>query len=176
MDQKTKTLATVCFYLVIGALVAALLSDIIIVGGQILTFISALFGAAIVFIIGFCLFIVSCVLIFGIYLFGEYGFWPLSWAAQTFDNIMSENPITVQQINILIGIRAALLAICLFGIIASAIVKSRLKWERKINKGVNQRPARAYSGVSLGLSIMGLIVSIGAMALFLLLLYARSVD
>ena len=170
MDKGLKTYATVCFYLILGALAAAIISDIVILGEQILAFITALVSSAFVFMLGLILFVVSIMLLFGIFLIEQYGFWPVTWAANNFRDVMAESPVTDNQLNIMIVIRIALLGICFFVFISSIVLKSKMKKERLVDKTINQRPARAFSGVSLGLSLLGLFVGTGVIVILFLAL------
>ena len=45
-----------------------------------------------------------------------------------------------------------------------------MKKERLVDKTINQRPARAFSGVSLGLSLLGLFVGTGVIVILFLAL------
>ena len=78
MNKVTKTLATICFYLILAALVSAIISDIIILNQQLLGFIFATIASVVVFFFAIFLMLVSIILIFGIYVLGSNGFWPLS--------------------------------------------------------------------------------------------------
>ena len=105
MKKEIKILAIVCFSLIMAALVTAIVSDAIIVGQSILGFVLALIIAVIAFIVGVILMIISCMLIFGIYLLDQEGFWPIAWAESAFKDVMKDYQVTQTQIDTLITIR-----------------------------------------------------------------------
>ena len=119
-----KVIAIIAFALVMTALAVAIIGDVAIFAQQILAFIGACLLSVIVFIIGFFLMLVSCIFIFGIYLLGEYGFWPLGWAFGVFTQIMDENKITQDQISAFVGLRIVLIILCILGLILGIVALS----------------------------------------------------
>lgn len=164
MRKEIKILAIVCFSLIMGALVTALVSDAIIVGQAILGFVLALFIAVITFIVGFFLVIVSCILIFGIYLLDSEGFWPVTWAETAFNDVMKDYQVTQSQINTLIIIRIVLLVICISVLIMSIIVTKHVKKIKKQDPSIKVKPTKGFALTSHVLSIMGIVSALGIMA------------
>ena len=105
LERAAKIIALVIFPLVLSAAIGAVVSDIVIFASNILMFFVACLGAVAAFIIGFVLMIVSIVFIFGIYLLEEYGFWPITWTASTFTEILADAKITPEQVQILLLVR-----------------------------------------------------------------------
>lgn len=164
MKKEIKILAIVCFSLIMAALVTAIVSDAIIVGQSILGFVLALIIAAIAFIVGVILMIISCMLIFGIYLLDQEGFWPIAWAESAFKDVMKDYQVTQAQIDTLITIRIVLLVICISVFIMSIIVVRHVKKIKKQDKTINRKPTSGFGTVSLVLSILGTIASLGVLA------------
>ena len=127
MNKVTKTFATICFYLILAALVSAIISDIIILNQQLLGFIFAVVASVVVFFFAILLMIVSIILIFGIYALGSNGFWPLSWASNTFTSIMNDYQVTQGQLDDLYVIRIILLVVFITALVVAVIAKIRIK-------------------------------------------------
>lgn len=163
INKTTKTLAITCFILVLSALVSALISDAIVVGQAILGFILALVVAVVAFIVGVFLMIISCILIFGIYLLENDGFWPIIWAESAFKDVMKDYQITNAQIDILFTIRIILLVICVAVFIMSIIALSYVKKVKKQDKIINRKPTLGFATTSLVLSILGVLACIGVL-------------
>ena len=164
MKKEIKILAIVCFSLIMAALVTAIVSDAIIVGQSILGFILALLVATVAFIVAIFLMIVSCMLIFGVYLLNTEGFWPVEWAKSAYNDVMKDYQITNAQIDTLITIRIILLVICIAVFIASIIVVRHVKKIKKQDKTINRKPTSGFGTASLVLSILGVIACLGVMA------------
>ena len=164
MKKEIKILAIICFSLIMAALVTAIVSDAIIVGQSILGFVLALIIAVIAFLVGVILMIISCMLIFGIYLLNQEGFWPIAWAESAFKDVMKDYQITSAQIDILFTIRIVLLVICISVFIMSIIVIRHVKKIKKQDKTINRKPTSGFGTVSLVLSILGTIASLGVLA------------
>ena len=113
MKKEIKIIAIICFILIMSALATALISDAIVVGQAILGFVLALIISVVVFFFAIICMFISIILVFGIYLLSDRGFWPLEWAKNAFDEVMRDYEVTQAQINTLITIRIVLLAICL---------------------------------------------------------------
>lgn len=164
MKKEIKILAIICFSLIMAALVTAIVSDTIIVGQSILGFVLALLVATVAFIVAIFLMIVSCMLIFGVYLLNTEGFWPVEWAKSAYNDVMKDYQITNAQIDTLITIRIVLLVICIAVFIASIIVARHVKKIKKQDKTINRKPTSGFGTTSLVLSILGTIASLGVLA------------
>ena len=164
MKKEIKILAIICFSLIVAALVTAIVSDAIIVGQSILGFVLALIIAVIAFIVGVILMIISCMLVFGVYLLDQEGFWPIAWAESAFKDVMKDYQVTQAQIDTLIIIRIVLLVICISVFIMSIIVVRHVKKIKKQDKTINRKPTSGFGTASLVLSILGMIASLGVLA------------
>ena len=164
MKKEIKILAIVCFSLIMAALVAAIVSDAIIVGQSILGFVLSLIIAVIAFIVGVILMIISCMLIFGIYLLDQEGFWPIAWAESAFKDVMKDYQVTQAQTDTLMTIRIVLLVICISVFIMSIMVVRHVKKIKKQDKTINRKPTSGFGTASLVLSILGMIASLGVLA------------
>ena len=169
MKKEIKILAIVCFSLIMAALVTAIVSDAIIVGQSILGFVLALIIAVIAFIVGVILMIISCMLIFGIYLLDQEGFWPIAWAESAFKDVMKDYQVTQAQIDTLITIRIVLLVICIAVFITSIIVVRHVKQIKKQDKTIKRKPTEGFGKALLVLSILGVIAAIGVMGVLTIL-------
>lgn len=164
-------ISIVCFALVFALLLVAVISDIAIFSKQLLTFAVAILGAAAAFMIGFILMVLSCMLIFGVYLIEKSGFWPLNWAKQAFSEIIKDAQITSEQIGVLVGVRIALLICCILifvsAIVALVFASIAKRQNKNIGIKIRQGSTKAFSIISLVLSVFGFFV-----ALIVLLLVA----
>lgn len=165
MNKVTKTLATICFYLILAALVSAIASDIIILNQQILGFIVAIVASVVVFIFAIFLMIVSIILIFGIYALGNNGFWPLSWANNTFNSIMNDYQVTQGQLDDLFVIRIILLVVCITAFVIAVIAKIRIKKEKKKDPTIKVGHYKGFATAGMVLSLLGALASIGIAAI-----------
>ena len=169
MKKQIKVLAVICFWLIIAALLTALISDGIIIGRNIFGFALALFVSAIVLFAGTILFFISYVLIFGIYLGREYGFWPVAWAKRTFQEVIADYAITIEQIHALLIIRIVLVVICVVVLIMSFVITKQVKAARKKDPEVEVKPTRGFAKAAFTLSLLGTLVGAGALGLLIAL-------
>ena len=162
MNKVTKTLATVCFSLILAALACAIISDIIILNEQILAFVGAILISILAFVVGFILMVISIMLIFGIYLLGSEGFWPLKWAKYMFSEVLKDHVPTAGQLNDLLVIRIILLVLCVMIFITSIVTLAMLKKEKKKNPEVKvSKRDKGFATAALVLSLLGTLASTG---------------
>ena len=166
-------ISIVCFVLVFGLLLLAIISDILIFAQQLIMFVVAVLGAAVAFMFGFILLVLSCVLIFGVYIIESVGFWPYDWAKQAFTEIIKDAEITNAQLNFLIGVRIALLAGCIFvflsAVAALVFVTIAKKQNKNIGVKIRQGLTRAFSIISIVFSVMGFFMALIVLLLAVLL-------
>ena len=170
MKKQIKVLAAVCFILVIAALIFALVSDGIIIGKNLAGLAVAMLVSGMVFIFGLILMAVSIMLVFGIIILQDHGFWPLDWAIRTFHEVMADYPVTTEQLQAMLIIRIVLLVICFAVIIMSSIVIKQIKTAKKEDKDVKVKPARGFACVSKVMALLGFLVSTGALFILIALL------
>lgn len=170
MKKSTNVIASICFALVLFALLTALVSDGVIIGQQILGFVLALFVGALTFIFGIILMIVSIMFIFGIIILQDYGFWPLEWSHNAFKEVLADYPVTHDQIQALLIIRIVLLVICLVVLIMSIIALSQIKKAKKEDPTVKVKPAYGLASVARFMSLLGLFVGAGALVILIAIL------
>lgn len=164
-EKVAKIIAIVCFALLMAALATAIVSDIIILGKLILGFVLAIFMAAVVFFVGFFLMLVSMILVFGFYLVEEVGFWPVTWAETVFKQIIAENKLTTDQLGEIVIVRIVLLAICVLALASIIVAMVLSKKAKKVNEERKQKLTKAFSILSLIFSILGIIVTSGAIVI-----------
>ena len=164
--KVAKIMAIVIFSLVMSCLVIALVTDGTIFAQQIFAFIGGCLGAICAFIFGFILMVFSIVLIFGVYLLEERGFWPLQWASEVFHNALHDAPVTSEQITAMVATRLVILFTCIICFACSIVVLSLAKQVKKENPDVQIK-----QGLTKTFGILTLIFSIlGAFAAVTLLL------
>ena len=159
MESNKKALAIISFTVVMVTLAAAIISDIAIFMDAILMFIGGIIFSAIAFVILFVAMLVSFILIFGVYLAEQYGFWPLTLSFQFFKEILSDINITSEQISVFRGLRIAFLVICIITLIISIIARVK---DPMIHEEI---PLKGLSKAATVLSILGIVVAIGAIAI-----------
>ena len=167
--KAAKIIAIVCFALVFSLIPIAFVVDIVTFADVFFAFITGILGATVMFVIGFFLMMVSCLLIFGIYLLEEYGFWPIEWAIKAYNESMAEATITAEQILIFRIVRIVLLVLCVL-IIAACIVSLILKKKAKKTGYVGKTAMiTAFDIVAIIFAIFGILVAIGMLAISFLL-------
>lgn len=172
MEERTKkhslshTLAIISLLLAIFAIILAIIFDITSFAEVVAQFIAALILPIIAFVVLIMAMIVSFVLIFGIYLVKEYGFWPLTLSIDFFKEILADIKITPDQIDTFRGLRVVLIVICIAIIVLGIIAKSLAKNDPE--NGVVPRVVRSTKGMakaSIILGILGVIVSLAALVI-----------
>ena len=162
--KAAKSIAIIAFIFVVSALVVALVSDGFLLSDAILGFIGACLAGALTFIAGFFLMLISIILIFGIYLLKEQGFWPLQWSTQAFHDVLKDHPITQYQISVLIGVRIALIVLCIIALILSIIACSMGNANRKKGYYIDRNnPTLGFGTFSLIFSILGLLAAMAVL-------------
>ena len=162
-----------CFVLVFALLLVAVISDILIFAQQLIMFVVAVLGAAVAFIAGFFLMIISIILIFGFYLLESQGFWPYEWAKQAFSEIIKDAKITSAQMGVLIGVRIALLICCVIifvsAIVALVFASIAKKQNKKNGVAIRQGLTKAFSIISIIFSGLGFFMALIVILLAVLL-------
>lgn len=165
-SSTAKVLSTVALFLAIGAIFLAIIFDIVSFAEVVLQFVLALILPVFAFVFLFIAMIASIIFIFGVYLLEEYGFWPLSLSIQFFKEIVDDIQVTQAQLDTFRGLRVVLIVICI-AIITLAII-SKVLAKKDAQNGVIPRvvrSTRAKANAALILGILGLLVSIGALAI-----------
>lgn len=167
--KAAKVISIVCFVMVLLALLAAVVIDIFTFLETIMAFIGGLIAAAVVFILLFFLMIISIIFIFGIYLLGDKGFWPADAAASVLHQAINDARPTAEQLAIFTTTRIILLVVCLLIFVASIVALSLNKTMIDGKKRAYNKSTVAFSVISLVLSLLGLIVQIGMLAVMALI-------
>ena len=161
----SQIIAIVVFSLTFAGLLGAVISDVVILSHNIITFISACVAGAITFVFALILCFLSIILVFGIFILDNYGFWPSSWAATIFKEIMNEAIITPSQVQILTIIRIVLIVVCSLSFVG-AIVSLALRKAAKNKGSVTPKIIKPFAILTIVFSVLGLIVGAGAIVLF----------
>ena len=161
-----KAFAIIAFCLVMAALTGAIVCDIAVVGKAIFMFFAAVLLSAFAFIIAFVLFILSCMLIFGVYLLDTYGFWPLTFSANFFGEIMKDAVITDQARSIFIAVRILCLILCVLAFIFAIVALSNRRRAKKAGFEQKQKLSTSFGIISLLLSVFGVFASLIMLLIF----------
>ncbi len=159
MNNGKKKLSIISFTLVIVTLLAAIISDCIIFHEAILTFLFGAIFSAVVFVLLCAVMLLTIVLVFGVFLLQNYGFWPLNASLSLFKEILSDIQITSQQVTTFQGLRIAFITICILLIIFSLVVLKKKEDTQTAAK------YKSLSFVSLAFAILGVFVGIGMVAI-----------
>ena len=116
-----RIIAIVAFSLIMAGLLTAIISDGVLFANQIFGFLLACFASIIAFLFAIILMILSCMLVFGIYLLSENGFWPYSWSTKVFKDIIADYHITSEQLQAFMTIRIVLLVVCALAFVLSIV-------------------------------------------------------
>lgn len=161
----SQIIAIVVFSLTFAGLLGAVISDIVILANNIILFVSACLAGAITFVFALIVCFLTIVLIFGIFLLDNYGFWPAQWAGTVFRGILQEAAITHQQVQTLIIIRIILIVVCALSFVG-AIVSLSLRKVAKNKGSVTPKIIKPFAILTIVFSVLGLIVGAGAIVLF----------
>ena len=152
-----KVLAIISFTLMMAALAFAFISDFVIFKDAIFGFIVSIFASVLVFLFMIILMILSIMLIFGVILLEQNGFWPLDFAKNTFHEMINDITITTSQISTFQALRVVILVICIATFVMSIIA---------MHKGEDKKvPLKGMSVVTLIFSIFGILTAIGLLAI-----------
>ncbi len=159
MESNKKALAIISFVTVMITLLVAIISDVVIFSEALGIFLGGTIISVIAFIILFVAMIVSFILIFGVYLVKEHGFWPLTLSFNLFKDILKDIQITPAQIATFRGWRIAFLVICVITMIIAIVA---LHKDEMISKKV---PLKGMSVCALILSILGILTAISLLVI-----------
>ena len=159
MESNKKACSIIAFVTVMLTLLAAIISDIAIFHEAIATFFGGILISIGAFVVLFFAMIASFILVFGVYLVKEYGFWPLDLSVKLFKEILGSIEINSQQVATFRGWRIAFLILCIFALIMAIIA---LHKDEMISKKV---PLKGMSVVALIFAILGIIAAIGGIAI-----------
>ena len=167
--QKKKSpaevLSIVSLIVVISAIPLAILFDVISLRYVILQFIACLIVPVLAFFVLFVAMIASLILIFGIFLLEQNGFWPLSVSIGLFKDMLGSITISQQEIDLFKIFRIILIVICLSVFILSIVSRALDKANANIEERPIKREIKGRTKASIILSILGMIVSTGALIL-----------
>lgn len=156
--------AIVCFATLLTCLLINVIFDLTIFSSFTKQFLGALIISIIVFIIGLAAFIVSFVLIFGFFIVGQHGFWPISWAANTFKEIIGDFEIDGATKSLFMTTRVIMFVILILILIFAIISLSISKKYRKLR--IDKKLGRGFAIPTLILAILGIFAQIAALAIF----------
>lgn len=154
VNVSAKVVSIIAFSLMVIALVVAIVTDFVIFADQIISFFVASFASVFAFLGGIILMIISIMLIFGIFLLKENGFWPINWATSLFKEIMSEHMPTKEQVSLMSAIRVMLILVCLVTFILSIVALSMNKSAPK-NGLAKSKLVRTFGIITLIFSLLG---------------------
>ena len=161
-----KIIACIIFSLVMLALASAVVTDIVVFAEQIFAFVGACIMSVIVFIMALILMVLSIMLIFGIFILENSGFWPIQWASEIFRNIIGDHLPSRDQIQLMVVIRVILIIICIIVFILSIACLAMNHSVKRTDPKQRSKLTSAFGVLSLIFSILGL--GSGAIAMLLL--------
>ena len=165
LAKTARIIAIVIFSLVMSCLVLALVTDGTIFAQQIFAFIGGCIAAVAAFFIGFIFMVFSIVLIFGVYLLEQQGFWPATWASEAFHSVLKDAPVTAEQVSIMMTIRLVIVAICVLCFISSIVCLALAKNVKKENPEIKQGLTKTFGVLTLIFSILGVFAALTLMLL-----------
>lgn len=166
--QTSKILAWIAFGLSIFSIILAGVFDFLAFKEAIMSLIGAIFATAVVFIVLIMAFLVSLVLIFGIIILQDKGFWPLKAMETVFKEIMGSVEFAPSQIATFKIYRIVLIALCVVIFVLSIIALVKHKLEQKKYPLEKSNSAKVLSIIALILSIFGILASAAAILIFAL--------
>ena len=156
--KAKRILAIISFSLVMVALLVAIITDVAIFSDVLKTFVGGIIISCLVFIVLVIFMLASIIMIFGIFLLKEYGFWPLNLSIQLFKEILADIQIAPDQLSTFRGLRVAFLIICIIAFILAVIASSKGKEKEKV-------PLKPMSTIAIIFSILGFLVAVSMLFL-----------
>ena len=164
-----RTLAIIGLTVILVTIPLALVLDFVAMHDTILQFIGGLFASVVVTILLLGAFIVSIVLIFGIVILKNHGFWPLKASLSVFKQILGSITVEEQAIQLFMIFRIIVIVICVAVLIIAIIARVKVKKENVELKTKEMNSAISLSKAAIVLSIIGLVLSSVMMLLVSLL-------
>lgn len=155
-----KVLALVSFCTVFGLILVSIITDLVIFKDYILAFIGGIIITGFLFFIFFIGFVLSILLVFGIGIVNDAGFWPLSLSISIFKDILGDVYISDAQITTFISLRIAII-IMLISMFILAIVANKMHKRRIIEKDSNIRKIKPFTVVAILFSILAIVIGLG---------------
>ncbi len=168
LDQKpkrpSKILAGTSLGLTIFSILLAGLFDFIAFKESILTLIGGIFVAAAAAAILMIIFFITIIMIFGIILVQNHGFWPMQYIKDIISDIFGSIEFVPSQMSTFRIFRIILLVLCVADIVVSII--ALIKYKQELAQGIAKRyeATKPMATTSLVLAIIGALLSIGAIA------------
>ena len=153
-ERAARILAIIVFSITMSLIVAVFITDGALFAQQIITFITACIGAAAAWIFGIIAFVVSIMMIFGILLIEQYGFWPNTFASNAFKDIMKDAVITNDQLIALKLSRTIFLIFAIIAFIGAIVALSMRKSVAKDDHTRRQGLTKTFGVLSLVFSIL----------------------
>ena len=162
--KAAKILAIVAMVSAFLAVFLAIIFDIIAFREVILQFVAALILPIIAFVVLCIAMIASFIMIFGIFLVKDYGFWPLTLSIEFFKQILADIKVSQEAIQTFAMFRFVLIGICVT-IMALAIVSKVLFDGQEEQCAADGKKRKKKNGImrmsttAIVFSVLGLIVS-----------------
>lgn len=155
-----KVLALVSFCTVFGLIFVSIITDLVIFKDFILTFIGGMIITGVVFIILFIGFVLSILLVFGVGIVKDSGFWPLSISISLSKEILDDVYMSEDQIRTFIVLRIAII-IMLISMFILAIVANIMHKRRIKENDPNIRKIKPFTVVAIVYSILAIAIGFG---------------
>ena len=155
-----KVLALVSFCTVFGLILVSVITDLVIFKDFILTFIGGMIITGVVFIILFIGFVLSILLVFGVGIVKDSGFWPLSISISLSKEILDDVYMSEDQIRTFIILRIAII-IMLISMFILAIVANIMHKRRIKENDPNIRKIKPFTVVAIVYSILAIAIGFG---------------
>lgn len=157
MDYR-RVLSIVSFVLVLLTLLFAIVSDAVIFADAIFGFLAAILVGVATFVFMFILMVLSIMLMFGIFLLEEHGFWPLNTALGVFREALGDIQIAPAQILTFQVLRICILAICITALVLAIIALHR-------GRSGSKAPLKPMSIIAMIFSILGILTGAALLSL-----------
>ena len=164
--KVARTLATIAFTITMVSVAGLAIADFVLFSEQIFSFIFGLFAMVGVFVIGIVFMFFSIIFIFGIKIAEERGFWPATWALNTFQSIMADAALTEEQIILIIIIHSIVLGLALVSFILGVIASSKVKRIKKSGLPIIYPSIKPFTVLSILFSILNIIFAASIVAIF----------
>ena len=159
--KTSRILAIVAFTMTFVLMLLALVTDVIILNQAILEFIGTIIAGLFIFL-ALCIgFVVSIILIFGIVLIKEHGFWPLTLTLKTVKESILKIKIEPSQLEAFKTTRIIIIVLLVAIVIIASIAKRMNK--AIVKEGFYEKTGlvRSFSAIAKIFSIVGILFGIG---------------
>lgn len=163
--STAKLLANICLIGTFLAMATAIIVDFVTLSEVIIQFVFSLIVPVIAFFVLFVAMVASWMLIFGVALTEQYGFWPLDISWDIYKQIIGEIKIDPDKLAIFRGVRIGLLVVCIVLYITAIVARIMNRKYKKEGEIKLYRSTKRRAKTAMFFLFFGIVVAAGALVL-----------